>query len=195
MVGRVRERRWAVAAGEGYWRWAVRPGPGRQLYRRMWTGVASWLIAEGGASDSGLEPIQRVVAWGEPLRWPVRVQADSLGVTLVDEVGDTLWTGSAGTNDSLAVRLPPGRYRYLARAYQKDRIAGAADGPVEVEAYSPELLPRAGVTLPEELTADRERQATRREGGRGLATLGWPYLLLIAVFCAEWALRRFIGLR
>ncbi len=195
MVGRSRERRWAVAAGEGYWRWAFRPGPGRQLYRRMWTGVASWLIEEGGASDSGLEPIQRVVAWGEPLRWPVRVQADSLGVTLLDEVGDTLWTGSAGPNDSLAVRLPPGRYRYLARAYQEDRIAGAADGPVEVETYSPELLPRAGVTLPEELTADRERQATRRDGGRGLATLGWPYLLLIAVFCAEWALRRFIGLR
>ncbi len=156
---------------------------------------ASWLIEEGGASGSGLEPLQRVVAWGEALRWPVRVQADSLAVTLVDEVGDTLWTESAGADDTLAVRLPPGRYRYQARAYRQDRIVGAADGPAEVEPYSPELLPRVGWTLPEEVSADRQREAARRDGGRGLATLGWPYLLLIALFCAEWALRRFIGLR
>lgn len=195
VVGRARERRWAVATGEGYWRWAFRPGPGRQLYRRLWTGVASWLIAEGGVSDSGLEPMQHVVAWGEALRWPVRVDADSLRVTLVDELGDTIWAGSAGTNDTLAVRLPPGRYRYFARASREDRIAGAADGRVEVEAYSPELLPRAELTLPEGLISDRQRQAARRGDRRGLATLGWPYLLLIAVFCAEWALRRFIGLR
>ncbi len=195
VVGRAGARRWAVAAGEGYWRWAFRPGPGRQLYRRLWTGVASWLIDEGGASASGLEPSRRVVSWGEPLRWAVWEEADSLQLTLVDERGDSIWTGSAGRGDSVAVRLPAGRYQYRAQAYREDRVAAAGEGPAEVEAYSEELLPRAGVTEVQDAEADRGRPGAGRGARRGLATMGWPYLLLIALFCAEWALRRFIGLR
>ncbi len=195
MVGRAGERRWALAAGEGYWRWAFRPGPGRQLYRRLWTGVASSLIAEGGATAPGLEPTQRVVSWGEPLRWAVPIEADSLKVTLVDAVGDSIWEGHAAEGDSVAARLPAGRYRYRAQAYREDRVAATGQGPVEVEAYSDELRPRPGFTRLEDVEVDRGRTGAGRGGRRGLATMGWPYLLLIAVFCAEWALRRFIGLR
>ncbi len=195
MAGRAGDRRWAVAAGEGYWRWAFRPGTGRQLYRRLWTGVTSWLIAEGGAAASGLEPSRRVVPWGEPLRWAVRSEADSLRVVLVDQEGDSIWTGSAGTGDSVVVRLPAGRYRYHAEAYRENRVAAAGQGPVEVEAFSDELLPRAALTELEEVGEARRRPGAGRDARRGLATLGWPYLLLIAVLCTEWALRRFIGLR
>ncbi len=195
MVGGAGNRRWAVAAGEGYWRWAFRPGSGRQLYRRLWTGVTSWLVAEGGGAASGLEPNRRVVPWGDPLSWAVRSEADSLRVVLVDEPGDSIWVGTAGSGDSVAVRLPTGRYRFLAEAYREDRVAAAAEGAVEVEAFADELLPRPGLSELEEVGEARGRPGAGREAGRGLATLGWPYILLIAVFCAEWAVRRFIGLR
>ena len=77
-----------------------------------------------------------------------------------------------------------------------------------MERFSPELLPSAPATLVgqggqagaagaagaggSEATAS---QADSPAGERRLATLGWPYLLLIMLFCAEWIIRRRIGLR
>ncbi len=195
VVGRAGARRWAVAAAEGFWRWAFRPGAGRQLYRRLWTGVMSWLTAEQLVGGAGLEPRVPVVAWGEALRWSVPAEADSLAVSLLGEGGDTAWSGRAAAGDSLAALLPPGRYRYRARAYQGDRVAAAAAGPSEVEAFAAEVLPPATSGFSASLQV-KPSPATAADGGRrGLATAGWPYLVLIALFCAEWALRRSVGLR
>jgi hypothetical protein len=196
VVGRVGSRRWAVAAAEGYWRWAFRQGPGRQLYRALWTGVTGWLMAGRARSDAGLQPRQRVVARGEPLRWLAPDDADSLSVELAEDGSDVTWQGVAAAGDSLTAPLPPGRYRYLARAFHDGRVAASAEGPVEVEEFSPELLPPSGVSLGEMVTAS---PGEPRRGGTGrsrpLAALGWPYLILIALFCAEWTVRRLGGLR
>ena len=107
--------------------------------------------------------------------------------------------------DSFEAFLPPGRYEYSVRAFRSGRAAAAATGTVEVERFSPELLPSAPATLvgqggqagaagvgSSEATAS---PADSPAGERRLATLGWPYLLLIMLFCAEWIIRRRIGLR
>jgi hypothetical protein len=188
-------RRFAVAAAEGYWRWAFRPGPGRQLYRTMWTGVAGWLLARESRGHGGLEPRRRIVARGEELRWTVLEGLDSLTIVLQTEDGQEAFAGTAAAGDSLAVSLPPARYRYRARAYRDEGVVAAAEGPAEVEAFSDELLPRP-ISLSAEVMAATSVAAPSGGAGqsRGLATLGWPYLVLIALFCAEWAVRRVSGL-
>ena len=197
-AAQARGSRWAVATAEGYWRWAFRQGPGRQLYRTLWTGVTGWLMAGRTRSDAGLEPRKRVVARGEALRWLAPEDADSLAVQLSGgEGGGAVWSGSAPAGDQLAASLPPGRYRYVARAFRDDGVAAAAEGPAEIEEFSPELLPWGGASLQDEVVAAAQDEIVDGPGGRSrpLAALGWPYLILIALFCAEWAVRRFGGLR
>lgn len=196
ILGRNGGRRFAIAAAEGYWRWAFRDGGGRQLYRALWTGVAGWLAERQPTAALGLEPVKRVVARGESLRWKAPEGSDSLSIELRVESGVAFLHETAVAGDSLVARLPPGRYRYRAQAYRSGRVASAADGPVEVEEFSAELLPRPQPDLGSAEEARREGAGARpSQGVRGLATLGWPYLILIALFCAEWALRRWSGLR
>jgi len=100
----------------------------------------------------------------------------------------------AAAADSLVTAAPPGRYRYVARGYREGRVAASAQGPVEVEEFSRELLPGAAVA--ESLTAVTPAPVQRSaDGSRRLANSGWPYLILIALFCGEWAVRRRRGLR
>jgi hypothetical protein len=161
----------------------------------MWTGVAGWLLARESRGHGGLEPRRRIVARGEELRWTVLEGLDSLTIVLQTEDGQEAFAGTAAAGDSLAVSLPPARYRYRARAYRDEGVVAAAEGPAEVEAFSDELLPRP-ISLSAEVMAATSVAAPSGGAGqsRGLATLGWPYLVLIALFCAEWAVRRVSGL-
>ncbi|MGD2153964.1 MAG: hypothetical protein PVG79_11910 [Gemmatimonadales bacterium] len=191
VAGTMGSRRWAVAGAEGFWRWAFRRGAGRQLYRTLWTGLAGWLVTGRASAGPGLEPTRRAVERGEALAWAVPGRADSLVVDISDVDSALVWSGAAGPADTLSVWLPPGRYSYRARAHTGEQVTAAA-GPVEVEEFTRELLPTpTALVEPAELTVAGDREV----GRRGLATLGWPYLVLIVLFCAEWAVRRLIGLR
>lgn len=204
VAGSVGGRRWAVATAEGYWRWAFRSGDGRQLYRTLWTGVAGWLLEDGGGAGAaaGLEPLRRVVERGQPLRWSSPGSLDSLRVELWQSEGarpaDTSAVSivSAAGGDTVMRVAPPGRYRFRATAFREGRAGTSASGPVEVEEFSHELLPRPLAEL-ESLAADSGADAPSLAAGRSrrLASWGWVYLALIVLFCAEWGVRRFIGLR
>ncbi len=194
VAGRSGGRRWAVASGEGYWRWAFRPGASRQLYRAFWTGVAGWLVEGQRLGDSKLTPLKTVVSRGESLVWLKAPNLDSLSVEVRSSDGDPLWSGSAAGHDSVQVVLFPGRYSYRARAWRDGAAVAATEGPVEVEEFAPELLPGPSVTA-DSTTAGVPSGRVTGQGGKGLATLGWPYLLLMALFSAEWVVRRLSGLR
>ncbi len=196
LAGTAGARRWALATGEGYWRWAFRRGAGRALYVGLWTGLGGWLMEGRSRGEMRLEPRERVVERDQPFRWSVPVGTDSLAVELRSAEDELVLRAVAAMDDSLATRLPPGRYQYAARAYRSGRVVASASGPVEVEQFSRELLPGSDAAvegLLELAAVQRSRDRDSRQ--HRLATLGWPYLLLIALFCAEWVLRRFIGLR
>ena len=196
VAGVAGSRRWVVAAAEGYWRWSFRRGAGRELYRALWTGLGGWLLEGRRSGDVGLEPREHVVVRGGALSWTVPLDADSLSVEVQPADSGAVWRGTALSGDSLTVSLPPGRYRYSARAYIAGSVAARADGPAEIEEFSRELLPASSSSLRALADAAAVRRADDAGGGRRrLATLGWPYLILIALLCAEWAVRRYIGLR
>ncbi|UCF21252.1 MAG: hypothetical protein JSU87_07685 [Gemmatimonadota bacterium] len=194
LAGRSDGRRWAVASGEGYWRWAFRPGPSRQLYRALWTAVAGWLMEGERVADSSLKPLETVVSRGESIEWLTAPSLDSMSVEVRETEGAVVWSGSALEEDSLEVALPPGRYVYRAQAWRGGAAVSSAQGPVEVEEFSREFLPGASVTA-DSTAATFVAGESAEAHGRGLATLGWPYLLLMALFSAEWVVRRLSGLR
>lgn len=195
-VGHSGDRRWAVAAAEGYWRWAFRSEDGRGLYRSLWTGLAGWLIEGVGERGYTGEPLDRVARRGELLRWVTPEGADSLAVRLAASDGDEVWRGTGTGGDTLAGRLPPGRYTYRSDVFGPAGRLGGSSGAVEVESFAEELLPGRGAPLPElEATPGDGPVTTRDPTTRGLATRPWPYLLLILFLCVEWGVRRYVGLR
>ena len=196
VAGAVGRRRWAVAAAEGYWRWAMRPDLGRGLYRALWTGIGGWLLGNETTSG-GLDPVRWVVGRDESLRWDVPSVVDSLVVRIQSEDSSSVWNGVGEAGDTLAARLEPGLYRYEARAYREGAALQVARGPAEVEEFLQEVLPRDETLSVGTTTsgAGAESEIGVSRTGRGLARLGWPYLLLLGLFCTEWLVRRLNGLR
>ena len=184
-------RKVAVPLARGFWRWAARDGTGRDAYRRLWSGVAGWLLTEDrSVAAPDLRPAVWVVERGADVRWLV---PDSAAVRLEVQAGedvvvDTTFTdgGEAGTGP-----LPPGRYAYRAVGPSGDVVGeGTFDvarrtlemAPVPAQPEAPEAVVRGGA-----FGGDG--------GGLPLRTSPWPYLLVLLLLSAEWIGRRRAGLR
>jgi hypothetical protein len=90
--------------------------------------------------------------------------------------------------------LPPGAYRYEARAFAGERRLDGA-GDLTVETWSPELA-RTPVRLAALAPADLVTSGARPRGARRpLHTSPVPYVLVVLLLSAEWVLRRRWGLR
>jgi hypothetical protein len=183
----------AVALATGYWRWAFRGGPSRDVYTRMWGALAGW-IAQDQAQVAGaaIRPVTRTVERGRALRWiapgiafdSLQVQVGSRQTTVTQLRGDT----------ALTAPLDPGHYNYQTRAFAGGQIVAEAAGPITVESYSAEFM-RAPVDLSSLRSSAASLASSERGSGRRLHTLPWPYLLLVLMLCAEWVFRRRWGLR
>ena len=189
------EGRRAVGLARGYWRWGFRTGPGRELYRRLWAGVAGWLLADQLAGGGDLVfPVSPVVPRGEDVRWsaPGSVGRQlSLALSRGDSVAfDTTFTVAA--NGSLSTPpLPPGSYTYRART--TDEEGEPVEGRLEVESYTDELLHAPARELSS--VAANPAGVRRAGAGRPLRTHPVPYLLLLGLLIGEWIGRRRKGLR
>ena len=179
----------AIALASGFWRWASRER-GREPYRRLWSGVVGWLLADQVVSAAEPRPVEWVVARGGPVVWSIpadsaesRIVVRSWDSTVVDTVvagGGTLATGV----------LEPGAYTYVVESSTGD-TRGA--GRFDVAEATEEMLP----------VAEPPPRPVRRaavvgvdgSGGRPFRTLQWPYLLVITLLCIEWVSRRRSGLR
>jgi hypothetical protein len=200
LAGEAGGRRWAIALGEGFWRWSFRGGNPKEVYARLWGAVGGWLIQEHGAlAAAPVRPLLRVNPRGEPIRWIARgLASDSVRVRLTDGngtiAGDTA-VATAGADTAATAALPPGHYRYEARAFAGGSVAGEAEGEITVESYSPEFT-RPRVTLEMlEAGAVPVGPDMRLRPGRPLHTAAWPYVLIVLLVAAEWVLRRRWGLR
>lgn len=191
------EGRAAVLLASGLWRWAARED-GREAYRRVWSGVAGWLLADQAVVASEVRPARWVFERGEPVAWTVPGDTASLRliVVSVDSV-------AAGAADSVVVdraleargplstgMLPPGAYRYRAVSDAGDIVT---EGRFDVAEATAEMVPRPVEPAPAEGAGTAV--AAAEPAGTPLRTRPWPYLLVIGLLCGEWIGRRRSGLR
>jgi len=185
----------AVLLASGLWRWAAR-ADGREAYRRVWSGVAGWLLGDQAASAAEVRPTSWVVGPGQPVAWsvPSDSTARRLLVASVDSArlgADSLVvdTSLVGAGSQATGALPPGAYRYRVVSDVGD-IMG--EGRFDVAAATAEMVP-----APEEPEPAAGAGATigGEDGGVPLRTRPWPYLAVILLLCGEWIGRRRSGLR
>ncbi len=179
----------AVSLASGFWRWAARED-GREPYRRLWSGVVGWILADQAVVAAAPRPAEWVVDRGAPVVWSIppgvgetriRVSgADSVVVDTVVTGGGRISTGS----------LPPGPYSFVVGGAASDTVAS---GRFDVATGTNEMLPAA--TDPEPGPPSPSLAAGDSRAGRPLRTYPWPYLLVIALLCGEWIGRRRSGLR
>jgi hypothetical protein len=184
-------RRAAVVLASGYWRWWAREGMARDVYRRLWSGVAGWLLAEDAGGGWGApRPRRWVVPRGQPVMWRVPGgEGDSIRVRIGPDSAAAFDGVLRGGGSSTTGPLAPGTYEY--RAWGPD--GREHRGRFDVEARTLEMLPVPRAPAAE---AGPDGGAIARGAGGGpLRTTPWPYLLLLTALCAEWIGRRRVGLR
>jgi hypothetical protein len=197
----------AVALASGFWRWGHRSGEAREVYRGLWSGVAGWLTEIDAVPGGEIRPIRPVVARDEPQEWEASRGAGGRLLLSFRALGE----GGSGDARVRSVALdergrgamsplPAGRWTWEAEVEvpEGETLAGdlTGSGTFEVEGWSRALVVPPIDPAPEAHRPDRTlaRTAEGRDG-RPLRTHWLPYLLLIALLCGEWILRRRAGLR
>ena len=180
----------AVVLATGWWRWALRPGPAKEAYGRVWSSVAGWLTAGGPLPSQRVRPTSRVLPPGVDVEWTSAGVAP-LRLTVSAVLGDSVVTDTALTQPVEALRTPalvPGSYRYRA-------VSGSdsTSGRFDVHATSAELR-HLRMEVPDSILSPPGNRE-ERGAGRPLRAYPFPYLLLLGLLCGEWVVRRRKGLR
>lgn len=194
-------RREATVWASGFWRWGFRDGEARDLYRRLWSGVAGWLLAGGelGTRQVGLAPTRTVVVPGARVPWragPAAGGRIAVGLapdsaTVAPPLIDTVAVDSLGRM-ALPAPQAPGRYRWSAEVVEGPGEGRIRSGLLVVEAPALDLQPARAVSL---LDAVGGTALAASGAGQPLRTHPVPYLLLLVFLAAEWLGRRRSGLR
>ncbi len=181
--------RTVVALASGFWRWAMRED-GRETYRRLWSGVAGWLLADRSMAAVEPRPVRWVAARGTPVEW--RLPADTSQVRIRVQVADSVVqdTVVAGGESASIPALPPAAYDFAVLSLAGDTLGS---GRFDVASTTLEMLPRRDTSVLEGSTAGAGETDVR--AGSPLRTSPWPYLLVITLLCGEWIARRRSGLR
>jgi hypothetical protein len=185
LVGWETPRRVAVLGASGFWRWRFRGGQRADAYGTLFGTLFDWLAA-GRSDKRAVVPEGGVVRAGAPLRWRRSAPGDSVSDVVLTRRGAPARADSVRLRFSDAATIvestpmPPGVYDV--------RSAGGAS--VLVVNSSTELVPR------------RATVKSGSVGGRAslgdaplARDLGWLYALAVIALCAEWLLRRRVGLR
>lgn len=184
IVGWERPRRIVVAGASGFWRWRFRGGAGTDAFTAVWGSLFDWLAGEHSDVRAAYPSAANVRA-GDVIAWRRGATKDSVVRAIVSLRGgnriDTLALRFGAENTSTeSAGLPAGLYDV--------QTAGGAS----LLAVNPssELLPR---------------RPTVSDGALGTGSalgdaphsrdFSWLFGLAVAGFCAEWLLRRRLGLR
>lgn len=185
LVGWETPRRIAVLGASGFWRWRFRGGQRADAYGAFFGTLFDWLAA-GRSDRRSVVPDAGIFRAGAPLRWRRGSPTDSVVSLTLSRRGAPARTDSITlrfTENATVVEtrpVPPGVYDV--------RVANGSS--VIVVNPSTELLPR---------------RPTVQSGGIGgrpsladaplARELGWLYVVVVLGLCAEWLLRRRVGLR
>lgn len=185
LVGWETPRRVAILGASGFWRWRFRGGVRSDAYAALFGSLYDWLAA-GRTDRRAVVPDVEALRVGTPVRWRRGAPADSSAtVVLVRRDGTS-------QRRTLTVRFDQGAsYAETpglpAGTYDVTTAGGAA---VLVVNQSREFLPRriamrSGAVGGEPSLGEAPR----------LRSFGWVYALAVLLLCAEWLLRRRVGLR
>jgi hypothetical protein len=185
IVGSERPKRTVIVAGSGFWRWRFRAGLASDAYGALWGSIFDWLSAQR-ADRRAAVPDDRVFRAGEPIRWRRGSVSDSQVVVTLSRRGaparvDTVTLNfTAQSNVQETAPLPAGVYDVSTRGGRSLLTVNA----------SREWLPRAA------------RAKSGAAGGSALSDTaprlrdhGWAFALALLLLCAEWVLRRRMGMR
>lgn len=184
IIGREAPRRTVIVGASGFWRWRVRGGAGADAFGALWGGLFDWL--SGGRTDArAAVNADAVVHAGDPIRWR-RGSGDDSVVTLV-----LTRRGAPARVDSVPLRFTTGESIVESAPLTPGVYDVQAPGGVSVLAVNPsrELYPRRGIR-----SGAVGRGGSLSDAPR-LRSLGWVYAIVILALCAEWLLRRRLGLR
>ncbi|HUF31153.1 MAG TPA: hypothetical protein VMM77_10935 [Gemmatimonadaceae bacterium] len=185
ITGSAAGRRVVVVGASGMWRWRFRGGTGADAYAALWGGVFDWLTAEPVDRRAAVLA-DRVIRSGDRVRWRRGSGSDSVVMVLARRQGDTVGVDTMairfGASGTVAESDP-----MLPGVYNLEVTGGPA---LLVVNASPEMLPQ------------RRTVASGAIGGAAVAgdapplrDRGWAYLLAVGALCAEWLVRRRMGLR
>jgi hypothetical protein len=185
LVGWETPRRVAILGASGLWRWRFRGGVRAEAYSALLGSLYDWLAA-GRVDRRAVVPDGEALRAGMPVRWRRGAPADSVARVVLTR------RGAPAHVDSLTVRFAEGAtiaesVPLAAGVY--DAVTAGGSAVIAVNA-SRELIPRR-VTV--------KSGAVGGEASLGeapaLRDQSWIYVLVILLLCAEWLLRRRVGLR
>lgn len=184
IVGWERPRRIVVAGAAGFWRWRFRGGAGGDAYTSVWGSILDWLAGERSDLRAAY-PAAASVRAGDAVAWRRGASADSVVTVLLAARG-------ASTSDTVTLRfgasntvaespaLPPGSYD----------VTSPGGTSLLVVNPSREFLPRRPTVADGPLGSGRALGEAPRARDHS-----WLFALAVLALCAEWLLRRRIGLR
>lgn len=178
-------RRIAVLGAQGFWRWRFRGGVRAEAYDAFFGSLYDWLV-EGRTDRRAAMPSGPPVRAGVPIRWRRGATADSvvrLTITRRSATGRVYSVLLRFTDTTTIAESPP----LLPGLYEVQMEGGRALLAVNA---SRELLPRR--TTVRSGAVGGTRVAGEAPTARDV---GWLFLLAVSLLCAEWLLRRRVGLR
>jgi hypothetical protein len=182
-------RRIAVVGASGLWRWVLKGGVAADAHASLWGSLFDWLVAER-SDERAASPALSYFRSGEVIRWrkgtaPV-ADADSMVIMALTPRRAQAQTDTVrlrfGASSTIAESptLPPGVYD----------VQGGGGNSLLVVNQSQELVPRRAVVS----AATIEGRAPEGEK-RGSRRSPPVFVVLVTILCAEWLLRRRLGLR
>jgi hypothetical protein len=185
IAGVERPRRVVVVAAAGFARWRVRGGTAADAFNALWGSLADWLAT--GASDvRAAIPASALLHAGEPVSWRRGSAGDSAVRVMLARRGSPAWsdtltlTFGAAADVVESAPLDEGVYD----------VRGERGGALLVVNPSREWYPRRATVQSGTVGS------TRATGDAPRArSAGWLFAIAITGLCAEWVVRRRIGLR
>lgn len=188
IAGSEAPRRTVTVAASGFWRWRFRGGASADAFAAVWGGIFDWLAEERLDARAAVPALASVRA-GEPVRWRrgAAARADSVVARLALRGA----RDSAG-NGSVTLRWPAGATITESPALRPGVYDVRTEGGASVLVVNPsrELVPRQPT-----VRAGKVGSAPAPGAAPGLRGKAWAYVLAAVLLCAEWILRRRLGMR
>ncbi|MGQ0640360.1 MAG: hypothetical protein ACT4P6_06235 [Gemmatimonadaceae bacterium] len=186
IAGTERPRRVVVVGAAGFARWRLRGGAAADAFSALWGSLADWLAT--GASDVlAAVPASALLHAGEPVAWRRGSGEDSVVRVVLARRG-----GGASEVDTLTLNF--GQTADVVESAPLDEgvydVRGERGNSLLAVNPSREWYPRrASVPGGSVGSASASRDAPRARNA------GWLFGVAIAGLCAEWIVRRRMGLR